>query len=194
MGILAWLLIGSGVYLEWAAITNRNPLTSLTALMKGKPVPAKGSWHPVPDSPKQVVGQWMPIPGRAEDLGQEGASAGTSSTTDKRQKVVAFAAAQIGDRYVFGAAGPNTWDCSGLTMMAYKEVGVTLPHNAAMQQLRGKKVSSPSVGDLVFWGAVSGHCGVFVGNGQIIHAPQPGDVVKQQAIWDLAHVNYRSYL
>lgn len=200
MGVLAWLLIGVGLYLQWAASTNRNPASTAVALAKGNEIPDKGTWHKVPDAPvddDNIVGQWLPIPGRGGSSAAESAAGGVISGVfggGKRGAVVAFAEQQIGERYVFGAAGPTTWDCSGLTMKAYKQAGVNLPHNAAMQQALGKKVSSPQVGDLVFWGSVSSHVGIFIGNDSIIHAPQPGDVVKISQIWDKAHVNYRSYL
>ncbi len=94
-------------------------------------------------------------------------------------KVVAFAWAQLNDKYVFGAAGPDAWDCSGLTMMAWKQAGVTLPHNAAQQYSTVRHIarSDLAAGDLVFYNDL-GHVGVYIGNNQIIHAPNSRTVVK----------------
>jgi cell wall-associated NlpC family hydrolase len=94
-------------------------------------------------------------------------------------KVVAFAYAQLGKRYVYGSAGPNTFDCSGLTMMAWKAAGVGLPHNAAQQWARVKHISRGQLapGDLVFYNGL-GHVGIYIGNNQIIHAPNSRTVVK----------------
>lgn len=94
-------------------------------------------------------------------------------------KAVAYAYAQLGKRYVFGTAGPNTFDCSGLTMMAWKAAGVTLPHNAAEQWGKVRHISRSQLapGDLVFYNGL-GHVGIYIGNNQIIHAPNSRTVVK----------------
>ena len=94
-------------------------------------------------------------------------------------KVVDFAWAQLNEKYVFGAAGPDTWDCSGLTMMAWKQAGVTLPHNAAQQYSKVRHItrSQLAAGDLVFYNDL-GHVGIYIGNNQIIHAPNSRTVVK----------------
>ncbi|MFI5910609.1 NlpC/P60 family protein [Dactylosporangium sp. NPDC051541] len=93
--------------------------------------------------------------------------------------VVKFACAQLGKKYVFATAGPNTYDCSGLTMAAWKAAGVTLPHNAAQQWGKVKHISRSQLvpGDLVFYNGL-GHVGIYIGNNQIIHAPNSRTVVK----------------
>jgi cell wall-associated NlpC family hydrolase len=98
-------------------------------------------------------------------------------------KVVSFAWAQLNEKYVFGATGPDTWDCSGLTMMAWKQAGVVLPHNAAQQYDKVKRISRSQLvaGDLVFYNNL-GHVGIFIGNNQIIHAPNSRTVVKVSAL------------
>ena len=92
---------------------------------------------------------------------------------------LAYAYAQLGKKYVFGTAGPNTFDCSGLTMMAWKAAGVTLPHNAAQQWGKVRHISRSQLmpGDLVFYNGL-GHVGIYIGNNQIIHAPNSRTVVK----------------
>jgi len=91
-----------------------------------------------------------------------------------------FALKQIGDRYVFGAAGLVTWDCSGLTMRAYQAAGVSLPHSSSAQSRMGKKVSFKSLkpGDLLFYGRPVSHVGMYLGGGKMVHAPRSGSRVK----------------
>lgn len=91
-----------------------------------------------------------------------------------------FALKQIGDRYVFGAAGLVTWDCSGLTMRAYQAAGVSLPHSSAAQSRMGKKVSLNAIkpGDLLFFGRPVSHVGIYLGGGKMVHAPRSGSRVK----------------
>jgi len=93
---------------------------------------------------------------------------------------IKYALAQIGDRYVFGAAGMVTWDCSGLTMRAYKAAGVSLPHSSAAQSRLGKKVSLNALkpGDLLFYGRPVSHVGIYLGGGKMVHAPRSGSRVK----------------
>ena len=91
-----------------------------------------------------------------------------------------YALKQIGDRYVFGAAGLVTWDCSGLTMRAYQAAGVSLPHSSAAQSRMGKYVSFSSLkpGDLLFYGRPVSHVGIYLGGGKMVHAPRSGSRVK----------------
>ena len=102
--------------------------------------------------------------------------------------VIAFARAQLGEPYVWAAAGPNSWDCSGLTMVAWAQAGVRLTHYTASQYKQTARVPVDQLkpGDLVFFGpSVAGihHVGLFIGNGQMIHAPYTGTVVKISTIW-----------
>jgi cell wall-associated NlpC family hydrolase len=95
-------------------------------------------------------------------------------------KVLGFACSELGSPYQWGGSGPARFDCSGLTMMAWKQAGVSLPHNAAMQATYGTKVALDALrpGDLVFFYSPIGHNGIYLGSGLILHAPQTGDVVK----------------
>jgi cell wall-associated NlpC family hydrolase len=92
-----------------------------------------------------------------------------------------FARAQLGKPYVYAAAGPNAFDCSGLTMAAYGAAGISMPHYSGAQysSLPHVRLDSMLPGDLVFWGpGGSQHVGLYVGNGLMIHAPHTGDVVR----------------
>ncbi len=101
---------------------------------------------------------------------------------DRAAQVVSFARAQLGKPYVWAAAGPNSFDCSGLTMYVFAQVGVSLPHSAEAQFNMGTRVSKDQLqpGDLIFGahGGYIGHVGIYIGNDQYINAPQTGDVVK----------------
>ncbi|SDT06227.1 C40 family peptidase [Actinopolymorpha singaporensis] len=93
---------------------------------------------------------------------------------------LAFARAQLGEPYVFGAAGPSSWDCSGLTMMAWRQAGVSLPHSSRSQYAMSAKVSRSQLqpGDLVLFYSDRHHVGLYAGNGMVIHAPRPGKGVE----------------
>jgi cell wall-associated NlpC family hydrolase len=123
-----------------------------------------------------------------EDLGIEVPANGSLNCDDvpvvppdaRVAKVLAYACAQLGDPYQWAGSGPNTFDCSGLTMMAWKQAGVSLPHSSQMQATYGTKVSSENLrpGDLVFFHSGLTHVGIYIGKGLMLHAPQTGDVVK----------------
>lgn len=94
--------------------------------------------------------------------------------------VVDYAKSRLGCRYVWAASGPNTFDCSGFTMWAYRQIGISLPHSSAAQINVGQRVSRADIqpGDLVFFGSPIHHVGMYVGGGMMIHSPHTGDVVK----------------
>ncbi|WBQ02671.1 C40 family peptidase [Kribbella sp. CA-293567] len=94
---------------------------------------------------------------------------------------VSAAMAQLGDKYVWGATGPDRFDCSGLTMYAWGKAGVSLSHSSKAQYSEGRKVSRSDLkpGDLVFYGSPSiSHVGMYIGNGRMVHAPNPSRPVK----------------
>lgn len=97
--------------------------------------------------------------------------------------VVRFAYNAIGKPYVWGGEGPGGYDCSGLTLKAWRTAGKSLPHNAAMQWNKVAKISRSQLrpGDLVFYAGL-GHVGIYVGNGKIIHAPTFGESVKLSSV------------
>jgi cell wall-associated NlpC family hydrolase len=93
---------------------------------------------------------------------------------------VKYAYAQLGKPYVWGGAGPNSFDCSGLTMMSWNAAGVSLPHNAAMQQsdIPSVSLSALQPGDLIFFGNPAFHVGIYIGGGNMIQAPHTGADVE----------------
>ncbi|HEY0541638.1 MAG TPA: NlpC/P60 family protein [Actinoallomurus sp.] len=105
--------------------------------------------------------------------------------TGRAETVLRYACAQLGKPYVFGGAGPNSFDCSGLTMMAYKQIGINLNHYVPDQYSASQRVSRANLqaGDLVFFNN-NNHMGMYVGNGKFIQAPHTGDVVKISSLSD----------
>ena len=108
------------------------------------------------------------------------------------QTALSVARSELGKPYVYGAAGPDTFDCSGLTMYAYGQAGVSLPHYAADQYNQGHHVGRGELqpGDLVFFDNL-GHVGIYAGAGQFIHAPHSGTVVQYGSMagyWDQHYV------
>jgi cell wall-associated NlpC family hydrolase len=97
---------------------------------------------------------------------------------------VDFAYAQLGKPYAWAADGPDSYDCSGLTMMAWRQAGVSLPHSSSQQYGYGTHIDRSSLqpGDLVFFYSPISHVGLYIGGGKMIHAPRPGDVVKITSI------------
>lgn len=95
-------------------------------------------------------------------------------------EAIKFALAQIGDKYVFGAAGLTTWDCSGLTMRAFNTAGVSLPHSSRAQYKYGKAIAKKDLqpGDLVFFGKPISHVAIYLGPDRMLHAPRSGSRVK----------------
>ncbi|MER6491871.1 C40 family peptidase [Streptomyces griseorubiginosus] len=115
---------------------------------------------------------------------------GTSTATDpsyatRAAKALAFARAQIGKPYVWGATGPGSYDCSGLTQAAWKAAGVTLPRVTYDQVNAGTTVplADAQPGDLVFFYDGITHVGLYIGNGMMIHAPKPGAYVREESIY-----------
>lgn len=124
------------------------------------------------------------------------ASATTSPTSSKAttpvnasvaDKAIAFARAQLGDPYVWGATGPDSWDCSGLTQAAYRAAGITLPRTTGEQVGVGTRVSESNLqpGDLIFFYSDHSHVGIYIGGGEMIHAPHTGTVVKIAPITEM---------
>jgi peptidoglycan DL-endopeptidase CwlO len=113
-----------------------------------------------------------------------GGGIGTAPPPPTHGGVVGYAESQLGKPYVWGGASPSTgFDCSGLVMWAFAQVGISLPHNAAAQYGYGSYVprSDLQAGDLVFFDGL-GHVGIYVGGNTFIHAPHTGDVVKYSSL------------
>ena len=103
---------------------------------------------------------------------------------------VAYAKSQVGDAYVWGATGPDAFDCSGLTMAAWATAGVSLPHNSQAQYSSGRQISQSELqpGDLVFYYTPISHVGMYIGNGQVVNAQNPGTGVQVSGLHDMPYV------
>ncbi|MEZ3177498.1 C40 family peptidase [Streptomyces pimonensis] len=108
-----------------------------------------------------------------------------SSYATKAERALAFARAQIGKPYVWGATGPGSYDCSGLIQAAWKAAGITLPRTTYDQVDAGTTVpvSQARPGDLVFFYDDITHVGLYIGNGMMIHAPKPGTYVREESVY-----------
>lgn len=110
----------------------------------------------------------------------------SSNATGSAASVVAFAQAQVGDAYVSGGTGPNSWDCSGLVQAAFRTVGVDLPRVSQSQSTAGTQVSLSNLqpGDILYWGGAGSayHVGIYVGGGQFVGAQNSSTGVVQRPL------------
>lgn len=130
---------------------------------------------------------FTPLPAQASAAGPPGVAAPVApvvAPTPAAQIAVDTALAQVGKPYVWAGAGPNVFDCSGLTQFAYRAAGIALPHSSRMQSTIGTPVPRDQLqpGDLVFFYSPVGHVGMYIGNGLMVYAPIAGDVVKVGAV------------
>lgn len=123
--------------------------------------------------------------------GVRGGASSSRGTTAGAARAIEFARAQIGEPYVYAAAGPDQWDCSGLTMMAWRAGGVSLSHWSVAQYDQSMPVSAAEVrpGDLVFFATdptdyrTIYHVGLYVGGGMMVDAPHPGATVRETDVY-----------
>ena len=128
---------------------------------------------------RAVSGNSVPVPGPVV------------ANSQAAQTAVNTALAQVGKPYQWGASGPNSFDCSGLTMYSYAAAGVSLPHSAAAQSRMGTPVSRDQLqpGDLVFFYSPVSHVAMYIGNGEIVHASTSGEPVKVVSLDSMPNYN-----
>ncbi|HZC25591.1 MAG TPA: C40 family peptidase [Actinopolymorphaceae bacterium] len=127
---------------------------------------------------------------RSHRDGGGGVPTGPGPSERQRDVAVSFALAQLGEPYVFGADGPDTWDCSGLTMRAWQEAGISMPHFARGQYWQSTHISEAQLrrGDLIFWASDPSdsnaiyHVAMYIGGGQMVQAPRPGRGVERRSV------------
>ena len=115
------------------------------------------------------------------------APAAPVAASGRASAAVSYAMAQVGDAYVYGAAGPDAFDCSGLTMAAWAQAGVALPHSSSAQYGSGPAVPASALqpGDLVFYYSPISHVGMYIGNGMIVHAANPSTGVQVAGLYSM---------
>ena len=123
-----------------------------------------------------------PLPASAaagDGAGTAVAAAPAAASSSAAQVAVDTALAQVGDPYVYGATGPNSFDCSGLTSFSYKAAGISIPRTSKAQSTFGTPVAKANLqpGDLVFFYSPVSHVGMYIGNGQMVHASTAGKPV-----------------
>jgi cell wall-associated NlpC family hydrolase len=111
----------------------------------------------------------------------------TVAASGRAGAAVSYAMAQVGDAYVYGAAGPDAYDCSGLTMASWAQAGVALPHSSSAQYGSGPQVPASALqpGDLVFYYSPISHVGMYIGNGMIVHAANPSTGVQVAGLYSM---------
>jgi len=116
----------------------------------------------------------------ARDLDPVSSSGTVAAPNSRAAAAVSYAYAKLGSPYVWGATGPDAFDCSGLTQAAYRSAGMSLPRTTYAQIDAGRRVSRSELlpGDLVFFYSGISHVGIYVGNGMMIHAPNPTAPVR----------------
>ena len=145
----------------------------------------KPSPHLSPGPPPSPTPSASPPPSPAPTPPPSPAPSPPPAPSGGANQAIAFAKAQIGEPYRWGAAGPGSWDCSGLTMQAWASAGRSLPHWSVAQYQATSHISSSQLrpGDLLFWGTSSSsssihHVAMYLGGGMMIHAPRTGQDVQ----------------
>ena len=121
---------------------------------------------------------------------QEPAAPPVTPPSGRAAVAVAYALAQVGKPYQYGASGPGSYDCSGLTMASWRAAGVSLPHSSSGQYSVGTHVSASQLqpGDLVFYYSPIHHVGMYIGNGMIVHAANYGHPVMISPLYSMPYV------
>lgn len=166
-----------------AAAYSPAPLTdtgSFTYPVAPTPVIDTGSFAPLPDTgsytaPVSPAADPLPLPVPVPE----------SPRALRAAKAIAFARAQVGKPCVWGATGPDSYDCSSLTLAAWRAAGVALPRAAHQQALAGAPVTLAGIepGDLVLFFDDDRHVGLHVGDGMMVHAPGPGSTIREESIY-----------
>lgn len=179
MDALAVLVLIFGAYLVDSAVVNRRPVQTFLSILRN-PSAAKTNLA----ASRGAGFAARPAVVVSSNTGASiGGAPGAGAASTAGQGAVAFAEAQKGKPYRWGATGPDAFDCSGLVQAAYKTVGVKLPRTTAGQVLVGSRVDRASlqIGDLVF--PDPGHVQLYSGGGRVVEAPRTGQVVRDVPMW-----------
>ena len=172
-----------GGYLVDCAVQNRPPIGTIIALLRN-PADVRGTLatQKRPADSFAVKGTGAGDWSGPTQVGS-GPTDGSWGQSAQADTAIAFARAQLGKPYVWGATGPNSYDCSGLVQAAYQAAGVSLPRVTQAMILSGTPVARNALvpGDLVF--PDIGHVQIYTNNGNVIEAPSAGKVVREVAMW-----------
>ena len=132
-------------------------------------------------------------PSSAAPAEETQAPAAASGGSSRAQTAISAAKSKVGSSYVWGTSGPSTFDCSGLTSYAYRQVGVSLPRSSRAQLSAGKKVAKSDLqpGDLVFYYSPVSHVGMYIGNGKIVDAANPRSGVRVTSLNSMPYAGAR---
>jgi peptidoglycan DL-endopeptidase CwlO len=170
-------------------VTTRDSLTAEHARLDAARIKQEAQAKEMAARKKQIESDLDKLYEMREEAYGSATSSGSSysgtipSVSGKAGIAVRYAYNAIGTPYVWAAEGPNGYDCSGLTLAAWRAAGKSLPHNAAMQWDKVAHISRGSLqpGDLVFYSGL-GHVALYVGSGKVIHAPTFGESVKLASV------------
>lgn len=196
---VAILVVGGGAALVWTGFTNPEEglIGELGKVLRGEPTEAskrggvKGIGAAIGEAGAAAIrgaGDAAAAAGSTGAAAAGEAAAGMVSATGVRGRVVAEARKHLGKRYVYGAKGPTSFDCSGLVQYVYERAaGKSIPAPSQLQCLRGRSVSEAAAqpGDLVCYGHPAWHIGIYLGGGQLLHAANPSKgVVVESVGWN----------
>ena len=146
--------------------------------------------EPEPPTATEPPAEPEPMQPTPQDPSEDPAPTSPPPPSGGAQAAIGFARAQLGEPYRWGAAGPGSWDCSGLTMGAWAAGGKSLPHYSVAQYEQSTPIDAGELrpGDLLFWGSSSSpssiyHVALYVGDGRIIHAPRTGRPVSEESMY-----------
>lgn len=192
---MGFTFVAIGLFLIDCAVQARHPITTLEDIVrdpgntrtiltesKGQVEPSTG--HPFTSATDSSGGSTNPSVYVAPNGGTTSpSSGGAGAPSSAAAAAVAYARAQIGKPYGWGQTGPNAFDCSGLTYMAYKSAGIKIGRTTSLQILNGKHVAKADLipGDLVF--PDPGHVQIYSGGGNIIEAPHTGEDIMERPMW-----------
>lgn len=176
---LGFILVAAAVYLVDSAAKGRPPIETLKAIVSDP----QNARTILEDSAATHNVQNFQAESDLRDLLAEPLSPTGDGVSGIISGAIAFASAQIGKPYKWGAEGPNAFDCSGLIYASYKSVGITIPRTTAVMQLRGTRVARKHLrpGDLIF--PDPGHVMLYIGGGRCIESPHTGAVVHYTNIY-----------
>ena len=165
------------------AAPSADPATSSVLPVTSASPGASSIKHDSPDSRAARSAQdRQRQPTRSSSSDQQASAAPAASSVG--MQIVQAARSKIGVPYVWGATGPNSFDCSGLTQWAFKKAGISLPRTSQAQSQAGERVSLSNLkpGDLIFFYSPVSHVGIYAGNGQMIEAPRSGSDVRISSV------------